>query len=110
MLEKVEKDIQKIKNKEFRVIGTAFATFTDDLTCKQAIKQFKQFKKQNKNKILKDKYMIDDWTLEQAPKASDIDWKNLAYDKNHRCTRKTTIGLFLLILSIVILIPVNLLE
>jgi hypothetical protein len=71
---------------------------------------FNTFKKDNRNKRLIENLLINDWTLERAPKASDVDWKNLAYDKNHRCTRKTTIGLFLLLTSIVILIPVNLLE
>ena len=60
--------------------------------------------------MLKDSIYIDDWTVEVAPKVSDVDWKNLAYDSHHRGTRKMVIGLFLLVLSLVIVIPVNLLE
>lgn len=91
-------------------MGTAFVTLTDALPWKEAIRIFNTFKKGNSNKRLIESLLINDWTLERAPKASDVDWKNLAYDKNHRCTRKTSIGLFLLLTSIVVLMPINLLE
>jgi hypothetical protein len=60
--------------------------------------------------MLKNTLHIDDWTVEVAPKVSDVDWKNLAYDSHHRGTRKVVIGLFLLVFSLLIVMPVNLLE
>lgn len=53
---------------------------------------------------------MKDWTVEEAPVRKDIDWKNLAYDKTHRIIRKVTIGLFLLVGSLVIVSPVVFLE
>lgn len=53
---------------------------------------------------------VKEWLIEPAPPKTDIDWKNLAYDKNHRCVRKITIGLFLLVGSFVIVSPITWLE
>lgn len=40
-LNEIEEDISRVMNKEYRIIGTAFVTFTDDLTASDAIKIFK---------------------------------------------------------------------
>ncbi len=34
MLERVEEDIERVKRKEFRIMGTAFITLTDELPWK----------------------------------------------------------------------------
>ena len=56
------------------------------------------------------KLRIKEWQVEPAPTRSDLDWKNLAYDSNHRCIRKISIGMFLLIGSLVVVSPITFLE
>ena len=45
--------------------------------------------------------------VEKAPIPSNLDWKNLAYDRQHRISRKITIGMFLLIFSFAVVYPFN---
>jgi len=49
---------------------------------------------------------INEWAIMTAPIKSDVDWKNLAYDGKHRATRKCTIGVFLLLFSVIIAMPI----
>jgi len=87
-LDKIEADIERTLKKEYRFIGTVFVTFTDDMAVKDAIAKFNQFKKDNKdNRRLMEGFMMSSWTVEKAPLPKDLDWKNLAYDANHRCSR-----------------------
>ncbi len=48
---------------------------------------------------------MDDWNVLKAPKPTDIDWKNLAYDKFHRMSRKLAIALFLIIFGFCLVFP-----
>jgi hypothetical protein len=53
---------------------------------------------------------VGQWQMLPAPMKSDLDWKNLAYDGKHRATRKCTIGVFLLLMSVIMAMPIQILE
>mmetsp|Transcript_9021 Transcript_9021/g.6795 ORF Transcript_9021/g.6795 Transcript_9021/m.6795 type:complete len:505 (+) Transcript_9021:1275-2789(+) len=55
-------------------------------------------------------FMMGAWTYEKAALPRDLDWKNLAYDANHRCSRQMGVNLFIMIVSMIIVMPVSFLE
>ena len=45
LLQNLEDEISKIKRKEYRILGTAFVTFTDEISAKEATKIFNTYRK-----------------------------------------------------------------
>ena len=48
---------------------------------------------------------VNEWTIQEAPRPADLDWKNLFYDGTHRITRKCLIALFLIVLGFALVFP-----
>jgi hypothetical protein len=102
-LREVEEDILRVQRKEYRILGTAFVTVSDNLTPKEAIKIFKYFIKAHPN--IKKELEVHNWLMEPAAIPSNIDWKNLAYDRFHRMSRVVIIALSLLLLGFMLVYP-----
>ena len=71
---------------------------------KTAVKTLKTYVKENQNEK-KIGLHVEDWLVDKAPRPSDLDWKNLAYDNYHRITRKLVIALFLIIIGFAMVFP-----
>jgi hypothetical protein len=48
---------------------------------------------------------VNEWVSSVAPRPSDLDWKNLAFDNTHRLARKCIIALFLITFGFLLVYP-----